>query len=525
MKTLRHFALRITFLFLLAGCNLAAGAPEVTPPPPTVPNVRIAQVSTVVPAAPTRELRPVATPTATITPTPTATTFVCRAAPETAPVRHTVVATIDYAAKQVEVAQQTHYRNLTGSILNEIVFAVEANHWDGAFVLAAVRTGTANLNYTLENNRLTVTLPQPLETDCEIAVDLIFRLAIPRIGSGITAFQGYFSYGERQLNLAHWLATVAPHLNGQWVVNPPQRIGEQTILAQADWDVTLNVLNASGDLKIAAPGTATQINATQWHFVFPRGRDFAVSMSEYFRVHTQTTPDGIVIEVYSFPDAVRSTDNGPVDAGIFIMQQAANAAQQYADLFGAYPYGRLVVVQGDFPDGMEFSGLVFVSTNWVYNFKGGYDNYLTVITVHEIAHQWWYARVGNDAANAPWLDEALATYSEYIYYEEFHPDLKNWWWDFRVGFYNPQGNVDSTVYEFDNPRDYINAVYLRGVQMLHNLREDIGTEAFFKLLADYVTAGDGQIATPQLFWSLLTPDQYTATQDTRGQFLRLPEVR
>jgi hypothetical protein len=325
--------------------------------------------------------------------------------------------------------------------------------------------------------------------------------------------------------MANWLATVAPYLNGRWVVNPPQRIGEQTVLGVADWDVTLNIMNASGDLKIAAPGDVTQTGATQWRYVFPRGRDFSISLSEYYRVNSQMTPSGVTIEVYSFPDAVRSTDNGPVDAGIFIMQQAANALQQYADLFGVYPYQRLVVVQGDFPDGMEFSGLVFVSTNWVYAFEGGYDNYLTVITVHEVSHQWWYTRVGNDAANAPWLDEALATYSEYIYYEEFYPDLKNWWWDFRVGGYNPQGAVDSSVYEFDNARDYINAVYLRGVQMLHNLREDIGTEAFFKLLADYARVGDGQIATPQLFWSLLTPEQYTATQDTRGQFLRIPEVR
>jgi hypothetical protein len=522
MNTRRLLAFVFMPLLLLAACNLS-GEVVTTLPPPTAPNVRIAQAATLAPV-PTRELRPIASPTVTATLPPTATAIVCAAA-EAAPVRHSVVATIDYASKQVQVAQQTRYRNLTGSVLSEMVFAVEPNHWQGAFVLEAVRSNMATLQHVLENNRLTITLPQPLETDCEITIELAFQVLVPRIGSGITAFQGYFSYGERQLNMANWLATVAPYLNGRWVVNPPQRIGEQTVLGVADWDVTLNIMNASGDLKIAAPGDVTQTGATQWRYVFPRGRDFSISLSEYYRVNSQMTPSGVTIEVYSFPDAVRSTDNGPVDAGIFIMQQAANALQQYADLFGVYPYQRLVVVQGDFPDGMEFSGLVFVSTNWVYAFEGGYDNYLTVITVHEVSHQWWYTRVGNDAANAPWLDEALATYSEYIYYEEFYPDLKNWWWDFRVGGYNPQGAVDSSVYEFDNARDYINAVYLRGVQMLHNLREDIGTEAFFKLLADYARVGDGQIATPQLFWSLLTPEQYTATQDTRGQFLRIPEVR
>jgi aminopeptidase N len=206
------------------------------------------------------------------------------------------------------------------------------------------------------------------------------------------------------------------------------------------------------------------------------------------------------------------------------LSAATLATEQYASLFGMPPNNRIVIVQGDFPDGMEFSGLAYVSTNWFYAFDGGVQNFLTMITVHEVAHQWWYAKVGNDAAYDPWLDEALSTYSEYIYVEEFYPQFREWWWSFRVAWYNPQGDVDSDVYEFDSGRGYINAVYLRGVQMLHNIREDIGTEEFFDLLAAYAQAGDGQIATPELFWSLLTPEQMEATAATREEFLREPDV-
>jgi aminopeptidase N len=225
--------------------------------------------------------------------------------------------------------------------------------------------------------------------------------------------------------------------------------------------------------------------------------------------------------VYVFADSVRPSG---ADAGQHALEAASQSLQQYSDLYGTYPHPRMIVVQGDFQDGMEASGLVFVSTNWFYTFEGGAANYLTVITVHEVAHQWWYARVGNDSALAPWLDEALSTYSEYVYIEEYYPDLKNWWWDFRVAGYDPDGSVDSTVYEFDSGRAYINAIYLRGVQMLHNLRTDVGTEAFFKLLAEYGRVADGRIATPQLFWSLFTPEQLALTQGTRDQFLRQPDV-
>jgi aminopeptidase N len=171
----------------------------------------------------------------------------------------------------------------------------------------------------------------------------------------------------------------------------------------------------------------------------------------------------------------------------------------------------MVVVQGDFPDGMEFSGLVFVSSDWFHRYEGTPTDYLTVITVHEVAHQWWYARVGNDAAMCPWMDEALATYSEYIFIEEYYPDLKDWWWQWRVERYSPIGNVDSSVYDFVTIREYINAVYLRGAKMLHQLRQDIGTQAFFDLLRNYAASETGRIATRTL---LGAPDAGAVTEDT-----------
>jgi hypothetical protein len=514
-------------MLLLAGCNLAAPAPDALTPVATVPNVRIASVDTPAPQPTTlRLVQAVETPAATATPAATTapTSAACVPQPERRP-RHTVTATLDYAAKTATVTQQIDYPNTSGARLLELVLNVEAHRWDNAFALQTARLGTEDVTATLQGNRMIVPLPQPLEPDCAAVLTLDFTVRPPRVGSGLAAFRGFFGYGERQMNLAYWLPVVAPIVGTEWLIREPDSIGEQAVLAMADWDVTLTVDNASGDLKIAAPADEIeQLAPNRWRYQFYQARDFAISLSEVFRVQSVTTPGGVVVEMYSFPDAIRPNAVGQTDSALFALQEAARALQQYSDLFGPYPHRRMVIVQGDFPDGMEFSGLVFVSTNWFYQYEGGVRNFLTVITVHEVSHQWWYARVGNDPALAPWLDEALATYSEYIYYEEYYPELKNWWWDFRVGWYNPTGSVDSTVYEFDNVRDYINAVYLRGVQMLHNIREDVGTEAFFRLLADYARAGSGQIATPALFWSLLTPEQFAATRDTRGQFLSQPEI-
>jgi aminopeptidase N len=132
--------------------------------------------------------------------------------------------------------------------------------------------------------------------------------------------------------------------------------------------------------------------------------------------------------------------------------------------------------------------------------------------------------VGNDQANNPYLDEMLATYCELLYFERFHPDKVKWWWDFRVFTYSSQDFVDSTVYEFNGARPYINAIYLRGVQMLDAARKAIGDEAFFRWLYTYSEATRGKIATPQDFWGSLSTDEYNKLKTIRETYLQEPNI-
>jgi hypothetical protein len=510
-------------LILLAGCNLNTPADAVRIPiTPTVPNIRIVAQQTTNTPVPTREMRPISTSTSVPTPEPTAFAYNCNLPERDFRAEHTVVANIDYDDRVADVLQSTRYLNTTEFPLSDIVLNIEANDSAEVFQMGVIKINGQDMVYDLRLNHLTLQLPLPLPQNCEVVLEMTFRVSPPRIGAGITAFKGYLGWSDRQLNLGYWLPSVSPRVNDRWIKHDPTILGEQVALEQAIWDVTLNVANANGDLRIAAPGVATELGENQWRYMFTGGRDFVVSMSENFVVLQKTALSGAIVEAYVFPDAIRSTEQGIQDGGQHALDEAVLALQLYESIFGPYPYGRLAIVQGDFPDGMEFSGLVFVSTNWFYNWKGGVENYLTIITVHEVAHQWWYAQVGNDAAISPWLDEALATYSEYIYYEEYYPDLRSWWWSFRVAGFSPTGAVDGTVYEFDSPRAYINAVYLRGAQMLQNLREDIGEDAFFALLNNYAKQASEGIVTPDVFWSLLTPEQLERTIGTRNEFFRDP---
>jgi aminopeptidase N len=172
---------------------------------------------------------------------------------------------------------------------------------------------------------------------------------------------------------------------------------------------------------------------------------------------------------------------------------------------------------------MEFSGMVFVSHDWFLRYEGKPDTWLTVITAHEIAHQWWYSLVGNDQGEAPYLDEALALYSELLYLEDKYPALVPWWWQFRVKMYQPQGYVDSRTFDFTNLRLYINAVYLRGALMLQEIRERIGDEAFYKWLRAYATAQSSRIAAPADLWQAMSSTDYGKTADIRLKYLRQPD--
>jgi aminopeptidase N len=153
---------------------------------------------------------------------------------------------------------------------------------------------------------------------------------------------------------------------------------------------------------------------------------------------------------------------------------------------------------------------------------------LTLIAAHETAHQWWYGLVGNDQALEPWLDEAMCTYMERIFYERVYPDyppgsghpLVDWWWSYRVNFYQPTGWVNGTIYDYSGFRPYRDAVYLNGAKFLEDLRNLIGDQTFFAFLQDYATRNAHRQATATDFFAILrehTPEDLSGLLSTYFQ--------
>ncbi len=190
-------------------------------------------------------------------------------------------------------------------------------------------------------------------------------------------------------------------------------------------------------------------------------------------------------------------------AGEAATAATADALKLYAEVFGPLSHKSLAVVEAEFPDGMEYDGLYFLGQGYFETYFGGSQNFLTTLSAHETAHQWWYGLVANDQALAPWLDEALCTYSERLFYERYYPELVDWWWEFRVDLYAPEGWVDAAIYDFDSFRPYVNAVYLRGTQFLEAVREQVGEDVFFSTLQALIARESYDQATAEDFFQLL----------------------
>ena len=463
-------------LSALVSLTLALFACSAPPAPPTATRLALAR-----------------TPTPAPTPTPAAL-----AEPESPNLTRPHVslrADLDYFAHSVRVQETLTYPNRIGVALPHLALDVLAARRPGVFKLvgASVQSDPAAA-CTLDGTVLRVGLSKPLAANAvaTVAVEYTLDLPIPPHADGTT---GTLGWSARQVNLGDWFPAVSTYRTG-WLAerNPPHGVGETTAPEAVDITLDLGVTHAPDGLQIIASAPMEK-TGERYHGALSGARSFALSMGAGLEIAQAKTASGVLVRSAYWREHAA--------AGRAALQTAAAALDVYAARWGPYRYPQLSVVEADFSDGMEYSGLVFLGGDYYASYDGTPRNYLTAIAAHEAAHQWWYDEVGNDQAREPWLDEALCTYSELIYYQAVHPDLVDWWWDFRVARFNPKGWVNSTVYDHAGFRPYVNAVYLRGALFYRDLRAAMGDVAFWDFLQRYRAAQSGRVSTAGDWWALL----------------------
>lgn len=332
------------------------------------------------------------------------------------------------------------------------------------------------------------------------SIKLHFTTDIPKINDRF----GYHQEGKNNIfQLSFCFPIMAMYENGKWSESPYIWSAESNYNKVAKFNVKLEVAEcymvvASGDEK--TEGSITTITGDNL-------REMAIVASNYMKVKTETTSNGIKINNYSLDYDIKEYND-------FSMSSAKDSIELYSKLFGDYTYKELDVVQTFQESAMEYPGLIMIGYPDVKEVSDIPEHCcysdLCMMVAHEVAHQWFYAAVGNDPYNEPWLDEGFAEYCEDIIYpysvsDSYNKAIKSE----QEHFGNDKYYGGATKQEFEKDMelyieqvagdkyiiskpynqyekdDYSSYVYQGGRMFLYELRKAMGDGAFFYTLREY----------------------------------------
>jgi transcriptional regulator with XRE-family HTH domain len=430
------------------------------------------------------------TPTPGPPPTPTVTPM-----PVFEGTAYTFDVLLRYAEHKLDVRERIDYTNVTSQTLTDLMLNVHPNHSRGTFTLNDIKLDMDGELVQPEIYPLDVTLrvelPRPLPPKEHVALFLDFALNLPKIAPDEQFSGGGLGYSKRSMSLGNWYPVMAPYREDKgWYGLKYFPVGDPYVTEVADYSVTIT---ATQGVIIAGTGQETH-TGNHWHYEIEQARSFAFAASDQYQVATTKTGD-INIHSYYLP--------GSQDAGEAVLQTATQAMALFTELYGPYPYADYRVAETEFSGGMEFTGLTFLGSAFYDEYDGSTRTPLIPLAAHEVAHQWFYGLVGNDQLTEPWLDEALAEYSSYLYYEHYLPGDSDWWWFSEVDQWAPTGKIDSLIYEFRDNRQYMDAVYRRGAEFMRALRKAMGDPAFFAFLQEYQRRYAYRLASARDFFVLV----------------------
>ncbi len=409
-----------------------------------------------------------------------------------------ITLTLDTTRRWLEGKQQVVFVNHTGVNLEEIVFRLYPNlpQYGGAISVgpALVDGEQRPASLRADGTVLAVSLARPLAPEHSLTIDLEYDVEIPVRESGYTLFG--MRGGIWSLPDAYPLLAV--HDGVAWHEDVAPEHGDAVFADAALYDVTLTLPPA---LTLVATGSvlseAVDLEGRRtYHIVDGPLREFAFLASEQYQM-AETTVSGRLLRSYYLP--------GHEAAGLATLDYAAAALQSYEDAYGPYPFNEMIVAEAPLLYyGMEYPALNLIGSQ-LYGEQGPE---LENRVVHEIAHQWWYAQVGNDQINTPWLDEGLAEYSMAVYYLAAYDAARadalvsqRWQVPYQVAVenqYDAVVNQPSSAFSWD----YEVIVYAKAALFFHALHQEVGDEVFSAIMHEYASQFRWGIATPEDFMAL-----------------------
>lgn len=374
---------------------------------------------------------------------------------------------------------------------DEVVFRLYPNfpHYQGRLTISAVRLDGQDLPIVtaVDDTVARVALPPLAEPPDVVDLAVAFSAELPRPGGSYTLF----GWHDQTLSLPGFYPTLAGRDGQDWVVEVPPRYADVLFSQTAYYELyltapeTLALAGSGAVLDSAANGDGTRT----WYVAGGPLRDLTLVLGPFQTLSEQAA--GATVTSFFLP--------GDEPAAAAALSHAAAALRLFADAYGPYPYTELDVVEAPLNfRGMEYSGLILLGQD----LYGAQRSHLTFLTAHEVAHQWWYALVGNDPYRYPWLDEGLAEYSAFDYYrgvfgQPAAEELLVQRWQIPYDVHGgPAGVVDQPAAAFDES-NYELLVYAKAALFFNALRTTLGEENYRAVIQAYVAENRFGIATPQ----------------------------
>ena len=376
-----------------------------------------------------------------------------------------VHATLAWSARRLTVSSTALVTNNTDQPVDALTFNLVPAAI-GHMVFRGVQVGPDAANETpveatVDDQSVIVSLAARLNPGEQTAVTIDYSAKFRRSARK----KGYLFEKARGIATAYrWI----PWLSVDYPFSTPT-FGEPFVTSVSDEvDVTITT---DRPVTIASTGHETSVSDDRLThtFVAHNVRDFNFAASPRYQSATKQWGDVTITWYYSKLSLAR------------LQRWTLAALQHYTDRVGPYGYKYLSVAEMGSFLGMELPGMV-----WISNTRPSELKYLTV---HELAHQWFYAVVGNDQATEPFADESVA--------EFLTRDL--------IGQTNSscaQDYLDREVYGYAKSC-YYQTLYVQGDDYIQNYRLAVGEDAFWTGLRQYYADYSFKIGgTRQLFIEL-----------------------
>ena len=338
---------------------------------------------------------------------------------------------------------------------------------DGNYAMADILEISSNgkeLTYEIEDSFIKVKLNKKYRKNEKVKLKLKINIKLPN---------GEYRMAKtsKTVNLGNMFASLAV-FDKEYIKCDYGVIGDPFVSEVANYKVSITVPST---YVVAGGGvpTSTDVGDTKTRYSYEQNcvRDFAFVLSENYQVKCKKWGNKpVYYYFYNDSEADKTLD------------LAIRALDYFYSTFGEYPYEVFSLCQTPFLNGgMEYPLLVYLSDSL------NYQDYIYAL-VHEIAHQWWYGVVGNNQIEESYLDESLAEYSSYMFFDEhleygisgnnFVKTAANAVETCERAIFEVNSNfipsVKKPLNEFKSEYEYVNMVYGKGFIMFKSLENFVG---------------------------------------------------